>query len=248
MFRRIFLTALVAGLLSGVGISVVQEFTTTPVILHAEKFEDAKRNNNNRHHSQKGHSGLGDNAHSHDEPHHANAGASADMAWAPNNGIERKVTTTLANILTGIGFALILTACFAIDGSPIHGRTGILWGIAGFGIVNLAPALGLPPEVPGLIGAELGGRQAWWFCCVAGTAAGLWLMVFRAGTAWAIGGIVLIALPHVVGGPRPHGSGGAVPPELAAHFVAASLFTAAVFWCMLGWLSGTFWIKLTQKG
>ena len=41
MFRRIFFTAIVAGLLGGLAISVVQEFTTTPLILHAEEFENS---------------------------------------------------------------------------------------------------------------------------------------------------------------------------------------------------------------
>ena len=36
-----------------------------------------------------------------------------------------------------------------------------------------------------------------------------------------------------------------MPPELAAHFVAASLVTAAVFWAMLGWLSGTLYRRLS---
>ena len=39
MFRRIFYTAMVAGILGGAAISVVQHFTTTPIILHAESFE-----------------------------------------------------------------------------------------------------------------------------------------------------------------------------------------------------------------
>ena len=49
---------------------------------------------------------------------------------------------------TGMNFALILTACFALSGRPVTGQTGVLWGLAGFAIVSLAPALGLPPEVP----------------------------------------------------------------------------------------------------
>ena len=39
MFRRILITALLAGFLGGLGISVVQEFTTTPIIHHAEEYE-----------------------------------------------------------------------------------------------------------------------------------------------------------------------------------------------------------------
>lgn len=241
MFRRIFFTALLAGILGGLAISVVQEFTTTPVILHAETFENAPPGAA----APAGalHRGL-----SLTRPAHAH-GDTADheegAAWGPEDGLERSLYTALANVLTGVGFALVLTACFSLAGRPVDGRTGILWGLAGFGAVSLAPALGLPPEVPGAMAADLGGRQSWWMICVAATALGLWLMVFRRGAAWAIGGIAIIAAPHLIGAPQPETMGGRVPPELAAHFVAASLVTAAIFWCMLGWLSGTFWQRFS---
>ena len=56
-----------------------------------------------------------------------------------------------------------------------------------------------------------------------------------------------MALPHLIGAPQPARIGGPVPPELAGHFVAASLVTAAIFWCALGWLSGTFWQRLGAR-
>ena len=39
--------------------------------------------------------------------------------------------TSLTNVLTGVGFALILTACFALSGRPVIGQTGVLWGLGG---------------------------------------------------------------------------------------------------------------------
>ena len=39
MLRRILITALISGFITGIGISILQEFTTTPIILHAEEFE-----------------------------------------------------------------------------------------------------------------------------------------------------------------------------------------------------------------
>jgi cobalt transporter subunit CbtA len=245
MFRRIFATALIAGLLGGLGISVVQEYTTTPIIIHAEQFEGGKTGDPHKHSLP--HRGLKlispALAHS-DGPKKAD---SDEGAWAPGGGVERTLFTTVANVLTGSGFALIMVACFAIAGQPVNGRTGVLWGLAGFGIISLAPALGLPPEVPGAMEAELSGRQAWWFFCVAATAAGLWCMVFRKGAPWVLAGILLIALPHLIGAPQPERVGGPVPPEIAAHFVAASLFTAAVFWSVTGWLAGTFWMRFAPE-
>jgi predicted cobalt transporter CbtA len=67
------------------------------------------------------------------------------------------------------------------------------------------------------------------------------MLVFRSGALWIAAGLALMAAPHLIGAPQPERIGGAVPPELAGHFAAASLVTAAVFWCVLGWLSGTFW-------
>ena len=241
MFRRILATALVAGLLGGLGISVVQEFTTTPIILHAEKYENAPANSTSGGASHHGALKTGLSLTSPAHAHGPEAAAEEAEGWGPEDGFERTAYTALANVLTGVGFALILVACFALSGRNVTGREGLLWGIAGFGIVSLAPSLGLPPEVPGAMAAELTARQGWWFLCVGATAAGLWVMAFRSGVAWMALGIVLIAAPHLIGAPHPAELGGNVPPELAAHFVAASLVTAAIFWVAVGWLSGTLW-------
>ena len=236
MFRRILITALFAGFLGGLGISVVHEFTTTPIILHAEEFESKGSSGGHRH---------GKFEHSANPllvlVHSDKNAPAGDSAWAPADGLERTLYATLANIIAGVGFALILVACIALSGRDVDGRTGVLWGIGGFAAINLAPALGLPPEVPGAMVAELGARQGWWLLCAAATAAGLWMLIFRHGAFWVAGGIVIMALPHIIGAPQPARLGGPVPPELAGQFVAASLVTSAIFWCALGWLSGTFW-------
>lgn len=236
MLKRILIAGLLAGFIGGVAISVVQEFTTTPIILHAEEFENGGGGEGVEHRHGARDTGIRLIA-----PALAHAGEGE--AWGPSDGLERTLYTSLANVLTGVGFALVLVACFALSGRRVDGREGVLWGLAGFGIVSLAPALGLPPEVPGAMAAELTARQGWWLLCVALTAGGLWMLVFRSGTAWIVGGVVLMALPHLIGAPQPDRIGGAVPPELAGHFAAASLVTAAIFWCITGWLSGTFWKK-----
>ena len=239
MLRRILITALISGFITGIGISILQEFTTTPIILHAEEFEgngSADANKQSQAHAPSQIILVG-GAGQHD---------TEAEAWAPADGMERTFYTTLANVLAGTGFALILVACLALGGQPVNGRIGILWGLAGFAIFILAPALGLPPEVPGAMAAELSGRQAWWILCVVATMSGLWLLVFRPGIAWIVAGIVLIAAPHIFGAPQPERIGGTVPPELAGHIAAASIVTAAVFWCVLGWMSGTVWQRFER--
>ncbi len=240
MFRRIFLTALLAGLIGGAVVSVVQEFTTTPVILHAEQYENAAPDSGHRHGALRQGLSLSSPALAHGE--NATTPAEAE-SWGPENGIERTLYTTLANVLVGVGFALLLTALFALPGRAVDGRTGVLWGLAGFAAFTLAPSLGLPPEVPGSMAAELGARQGWWLLCVVATAAGLWMLVLRKGSIFIAAGLALLILPHAIGAPQPDRIGGGVPPEIAAHFVAASIVTAAIFWSALGWFAGAFWKK-----
>ncbi|MEQ8226946.1 MAG: CbtA family protein [Rhodospirillales bacterium] len=244
MTGRIFAVALLAGLAAGLAVSVLQHFTTTPLILHAEQFETkgadlgaggggyAQVDLNTR--------GLGDAqlflAHATGE--HAKDGHEAET-WGPEDGLERTLFTTLTNVLTAMGFALVLTAVIFMRGAPVDGRWGVAWGVAGFCVVSLAPALGLPPEVPGAMAAELTARQGWWALCAASTAAGLALMFLGHARWMPWAGAAMVILPHLIGAPHAEGMGGPVPPELAAHFVAASLVTAAAFWVFLGWATGT---------
>ena len=232
MFRRIILTALFAGILGGLGITVIQEFTTTPLILEAEKFEQGAPAT-----SLLPHLFLV-------RPAHGHGGEVQDV----EGRLQRSALTAAANILTAVGFALLMTACFALVGRQVDGGTGVLWGMAGFAAFALSPALGLPPELPGSMSAELGARQSWWLFCVLSSVAGLWLMILRRGQVWKVAGILLLVLPHAIGAPQPEKIGGAVPPELAAHFAAASIVTAAVFWWAIGWLSGTCWARLDRTG
>jgi cobalt transporter subunit CbtA len=244
MFRRILTTALLAGFLGGACISVIQEFTTTPIILHAEQFEAGGRTGTHQH----GAAETGEARLLLAQAAGGGAAPTQEEGWAPADGLERTVFTTMANIIAGVGFSLILVGCFALSGQAVDGRRGVLWGIGGFAVMSLAPSLGLPPEVPGAMAAELSARQGWWLLCVAATGLGLWMLVFRAGALWIAAGIALLVAPHLIGAPQPARIGGPVPPELAGHFAAASLVTAAVFWCLLGWLSGTVWRRLAVTG
>jgi predicted cobalt transporter CbtA len=61
----------------------------------------------------------------------------------------------LANVSMAVGFALMLVAAFALSGRRITWRSGLLWGLAGYGVFFVAPSLGLPPEVPGTLAAPL---------------------------------------------------------------------------------------------
>jgi cobalt transporter subunit CbtA len=248
MFRRIFLAAVAAGLLVGAITSVVQHFTTTPLILRAEVFERAS-----------------DAAIPHEHGHGAAAdapGRTGQEAQATPSGRdhqlqeprtssvsvdwERLLFTTLANLLVGVGFALLVVAALAWRGAPVDAKTGLAWGAAGFVVVTLAPALGLPPEPPGLIAADITARQLWWVSAVGAAAVGLALLVFGRSNALKVCGVAIAMLPQVVGAPHPEAVGAGVPPELASQFAASSIVVSAIFWTLLGWLSAVFYRRFDE--
>ncbi|MBD8685633.1 MULTISPECIES: CbtA family protein [unclassified Rhizobium] len=224
-FRNIVFTAVLVGLIAGLAVSAMQAIGTTPLILQAETFESRG--------AEVAH------AHTHE------AGAPADHhhdpeAWAPADGFERNAYTIAANVLTAIGYALVLTALISLRNSAGGWREGLLWGLAGFAAVMLAPAIGLPPELPGSPAAELGARQMWWVATVAATAGGLALLAFKRAEAWAvILALVLMAAPHIIGAPLPPAGEHALAPlPLERRFVVLATVTSFVFWIILGTLSG----------
>lgn len=225
MFYRIFASALLAGLLAGAFGALLQQATTVPLIVAAEAFESPAA------------------GHDHDAADHAHD----EGGWMPADGAERILFTALSTVLIACGYALLLVAIVALSGRRIDGRTGILWGLAGFAATALAPALGLPPELPGTMAADVGARQVWWVATALATGIGLWLLAFSGHTLLRVAGVVVLVSPHLVGAPHPDSFGGPVPPELAAHFVAASLVTAAAFWVVLGWLAGLFFNRFGRQ-
>lgn len=233
--RRILTAGLIAGLIAGTVATLAQRYQVTPLIFAAEVFEEA---------AAQPHSAQ---PHNHDG---AVAGAAhdAEEAWAPADGFERTAFTWLANVLTGVGFGMVLAAAIAFAGRPIDRRRGVIWGLAGFGAVSVAPALGLPPELPDMMAADLAARQLWWLAAAGGTAAGLALIVFaptgRYQRLLQAGGVLLLVLPHLYGAPHLAAEAGAVPAELAARFVVASLAVSALFWAVLGLSVGHFMARL----
>lgn len=246
MFFRVFLSALVAGVLGGILITGVQSVTTTPLILQAEKYETRA--------SLRPPGGLQPAAfvlvHEEGRSHDSNGGGGHvhDGGWAPQDGLERTFFTAAANILAGFGFALLIVAGFALSGRRVDMTSGVLWGLGGFAVFTLAPGLGLPPELPGTAAADVAARQGWWICAAVATAFGLWLVVFRRSVYAKGAGVLAMILPHAVGAPHPPVLTNAVPPELAAHFASSSIVTAAVFWALLGSIAAYAYMRIGRSG
>lgn len=239
LFRRLFLCALLVGLLTGLFDSAVQRWQVVPLILAAEVFEVAAEP------EAHAHAHGGDAAHSH-----------GPEAWAPQDGLERTAYTVLANVLNGIGSALLLLPLMAWwhrhhrgQALALHSRNGatvrhgLLWGAAAWVCLFALPALGLPPELPGMQAAPLPGRQLWWLLTVACGAGGL-AMLCLVRTKWRVLGLGLLVLPFAVGAPRHEGSAfmglgteaAAQMQLLATRFAVATTVASALQWLLLGTL------------
>ena len=222
VFRRVVFAALCAGLLSGVFATVAHQICTVPLILQAEIYEKP--------------------------PGRAMAAAHEHTsAWEPESGAERAAYTLLADILTGVGFALLLAGGLTLRGGEIGWRQGLLWGLAGFATFAVAPSLGLPPQLPGSEAAPLFDRQLWWLGTAVATGCGLALIAFTTRARWAIIATVLIVLPHLCGAPEPAEYDGAVPAGLAHRFVVAATVASFLFWLILGASTGYFHNRLRPQ-
>ncbi|GBD48491.1 CbtA family protein [Methylopila sp. Yamaguchi] len=240
LFRTIVLLAALVGFGAGVVLTVVQQFGTQPLIVKAEGFEQARTEASapKPHH----HDAMG--AHDHLAASAADvAAAEAHEAhdhgdgWAPADGAERFLWTLAANVVSGVGFALLLVAASELKGGLTSWREGLFWGLAGFAVFTLAPSIGLPPEAPGVEGAPLMDRQIWWIGTAVATAAGLALLAYGRSPLTALGAIVLIAAPHVIGAPQAT-EAPAIPRDLEHDFVVAVIVTGFVFWAAIGVLAG----------
>jgi cobalt transporter subunit CbtA len=243
-FPRILLTALLAGLLSGAVATVLHNLGTVPIILQAETYEQAAEAH--------GHpAGAPSAVAQAPVPTPADTHAHDDEGWSPADGAERIGYTLLADLLTGIGFALLLVSGFALrappgtaggaprDGSGAIGwRQGLFWGLAGFAVFTLAPGLGLPPELPGTEAAPLAERQVWWLAAAALTATALALIAFTRHPGWAVLAVLLLILPHLAGAPQPAEHGALAPPDLARRFAVTATVTSLLFWVVLGTAAG----------
>ena len=212
-FRKLMLAVFGSGALAGLVLFAVQHFTVVPLIQAAETYEAAGQETYRR------------------APHE-------DEGWQPAEGWERTSFTALTTVLTGIGFAAMLFGLMALAGKAINARHGALWGLAAFACVSLAPALGLPPQPPGVAVADLHQRQLWWAGTVIATAVGVWLIAGPRRT-WLLRscGAMCLLLPHMIGAPVAIGEN-SVPAQLVRRFTIASVATSAIFWLLVGTLGG----------
>jgi cobalt transporter subunit CbtA len=150
-----------------------------------------------------------------------------------------------------IGFAILMMVVMVLSSSLKNNavtwfdwRHGLLWGIAGYMVFWLAPAIGMPPEIPLAATANLEARQIWWLFAVVFTAAGIGGLAFGK-SPWRWMAPVLLLLPHLVGAPHVTGAMFADQPpssatqleQLAQQFIAATALANIFFWLSHGLIS-----------
>jgi cobalt transporter subunit CbtA len=243
MLGRIVASALFAGFAAGLIAALLQLALVQPVLLQAEQFESGARTlvESGTH----DHAGTDAQDHGHDHGAAAHDHGSGGDEWRVGGFAPlRDGLSVLFSIVVYTGYAFLLVAAMAVAsdrGIAVTARRGILWGLAGYVAFQLAPAIGLPPEVPGSVSADLAARQIWWIGTALATAIGLALIAFgRDWTAWGAA-IVLLAAPHVIGAPETDGFGGVVPAELAGAFASRALGVGMAAWAGLGLACGHFW-------
>lgn len=242
MLIRLLSAALAAGFLAAVLVTGLELALTSPLIVAAERYET---------HAAPGAATFAIPlpgrlpvvlAHAHE-----GGGPHAAPEWQPAEGLPRMLFTGLATLVGGIGYALLLGAAMLATGREPTPERGLAFAVAGFLAVALAPALGLPPELPGSEAAPLAARQAWWIMTAAATAMGLYLIAIRRVTITILGGIVLIVAPHLAGAPEVAATPSELPAGLAAQFAARSLAIAFVFWAVIGLAFGRAWRTFAPK-
>lgn len=239
-FRNILLSAIIVGLFTGLLYGIFQHLQISPIIYAAEEYEVVEEEPAVTEPVA---------AHSHGESGHTHE--HNEEAWGPEDGAERIGYTIGADIGIGIAYALFMISLMALHNLKANKpnvtmATGALWGVASMLIFFVAPAMfGLHPEVPGTEAAVLENRQGWWTLCAALTAAGI-AVLYYAPLKFKLGGIVLAAIPHVLGAPMPEQHGFANPDpaaidaltQLTTQFYMATAIGMGIFFVLLGALSG----------
>lgn len=158
---------------------------------------------------------------------------------------QRTMFTFFSNMLAGIGFAAVILALMSQIQLSLSISTnwikGVLWGLAGFLTVFVAPGIGLPPEIPGIQAAAVEHRQIWWALTVCSAAAGLGVIAF-APLKLKLVGFIFLVIPYLFGAPHIDGPQFLNPDPLAVEalqqlhqqFIIASGFANLIFWLALG--------------
>ena len=228
MLKHILTSAVFAGIAAGVFAAIINLWAVIPMVMEGELYESG------------------------DRVHFATDGSPQSDAGSPSIFGEpsRHIMPAAFSIVTFTGYAFLMIAGIALAeryGHRLSLRQGLIWGLCGFITFQLAPAMGMPPQLPATPGPEVESRQLWWALTVICTAIALGLIAFgKSVLMFVIAGALLFA-PHVIGAPRLDTYFGFAAPELAAHFAGASLAATGLTWSVLGLACAWFWLRLQRE-
>ena len=248
MIQRMLASALFAGCAAGLLAALLHFAFIQPLLLQGEQYESGEL----AHYQGVATGEAGAHSHDHAALPEALPEAGHDHAAHEHSHedggevstLQRNGLTVLFTGTTYIAYALLMVAGFGLAehfGHRVGPAQGILWGLAGFVALQLAPAMGLAPELPGTPAADLTDRQIWWLGTVLASLLAAALLGFGKGPLTWVVAALLLALPHVIGAPHLESYAGVAPPELAGEFSARALGVALMAWLTLGALASRLW-------
>jgi cobalt transporter subunit CbtA len=252
MIQRMLTSALVAGCAAWLLAALLHFAFVQKYILLGEEYETGAVVHFAGVAPTDGHDGsVTAEGHTHDAAEEGHSHDAAESGHDHEAGEEappltRNLWTTVFFGLVFVAYALILVAGFGLArvyGKTITAQEGILWGIAGYAAFQLAPAMGLAPELPGTMAADLGARQVWWWGTAVSTALALGLLGYGRSLVTSLIAVALLVAPHVIGAPELEGFSGVAPPEVAGAFSARVLGVGLAVWALMGWVAGFVWAK-----
>lgn len=206
--QKLFFAAVLAGVLGGIFGSALNIPVAVPMILQAEVYEHT--------------------------PEHAQAGENGAHDHPEMSAFARNTLTAIGTIVAYVGFAFMMTVLAELNGSLMSWRSGLAWGAAGYLVFSLVPALGLPPELPGMPAADLLQRQIWWIACAACTAGAILSAANYRHPLALIAAAVLAAVPFLIGAPGASETEALVPIALHHQFVISTLAANLGAWLAMG--------------
>lgn len=233
MIKKMLASALIAGGAAGLLAALLHFAFVQDYLLLGEAYETGEIS-----HFASGSAALG----------HTESGVGHDHGEAAK-GMARNSLTVVFAVLIYCSYAMILVAGFGLAqslGRSITAHEGLIWGIAGFSAFQLLPAMGLAPELPGTMAADLGARQVWWWATVVASIIAFGLMAYGSRPVALFLGVALLAAPHLIGAPHPEGFNSPAPAELGAIFAARVLGVGFFVWASLGWIAGAIWERETS--
>lgn len=239
MNSKLFSSALFAGIAAGLIAVLLQFWLVTPLLLEGEEYETGAKTH---------YAGVQEiqDGEVHDHETHDHGDEAIEGEEEPENMLLRHAKTVAMNVVTFTGFGLVVVAGFAIAsnfGHALSFHKGMIWGLLGFVALQLIPAAGLTPELPGTPAADVVARQYWWFGTVVASVVAVALIAFGRSPVFFAIAALLLAIPQIIGAPELPYYVGIAPPELSALFVSRTLLVAMIAWVVLGGVAGYVWNK-----